>query len=274
MQKYKCIKEFYVPKYDENDCPTDEYLTIHKDSVYEYTDGYVGESDIRLYLEDGDDDGVGDTNVAGAGAATDDLKEMDSVKSQLPDGYNIIVEAGGAAAWDSTYSSVITAEKKNRFHLDRTSGWTADAEKGEGKFNKANMSDGNTFKDFLEWGLENYPAEKTGVIMWDHGGAMRGCCNDNSIGYKMDDELLNSEVYAACETAFDHKGVSGKLEFIGYDCCLMQVQDVAEFNSHHFNYQVGSEELENGGGWPYDQWLPTLFGGASTETVHRFLWWT
>ena len=56
MQKYKCIKEFYVPKYDENDCPTDEYLTVHKNSVYEYTDGYVGESDIHLYLEDGDDD--------------------------------------------------------------------------------------------------------------------------------------------------------------------------------------------------------------------------
>ena len=24
--------------------------------MYEYTDGYVGESDIRLYLENGDDD--------------------------------------------------------------------------------------------------------------------------------------------------------------------------------------------------------------------------
>lgn len=56
MEKYKCIKEFYVPKYDENDIPTDEYITIHKNSIYEHTDGYIGESDIRLYLEDGDDD--------------------------------------------------------------------------------------------------------------------------------------------------------------------------------------------------------------------------
>lgn len=55
MQKYKCIKEFYIPKYDENDSPTDEYVTIHKGSIYEYTEGYIGESDIRLYLEDGDD---------------------------------------------------------------------------------------------------------------------------------------------------------------------------------------------------------------------------
>ena len=56
MEKYRCIKEFNVSKYDEDDCPTDEYVTIHKGSIYEYTDGYVGESDIRMYLESGDDD--------------------------------------------------------------------------------------------------------------------------------------------------------------------------------------------------------------------------
>lgn len=56
MQKYKCIKEFELPIYDEDECPTDNYNTIHKGSVYEYTDGYVGESDIRMYLENGDDD--------------------------------------------------------------------------------------------------------------------------------------------------------------------------------------------------------------------------
>lgn len=53
-EKYKCIKEFYVPKYDENDIVTDEYITIHKGSIYEYTVVYIGESDIQLYLEDGD----------------------------------------------------------------------------------------------------------------------------------------------------------------------------------------------------------------------------
>ena len=56
MQKYKCIKEFCVPKYDEDGCPTDEYVTIRKGSIYEHTEGYIGESDMRLYLEDGCDD--------------------------------------------------------------------------------------------------------------------------------------------------------------------------------------------------------------------------
>jgi len=56
MQKYECIKEFELPMYDEDESPTDDYHTVHKGSIYEYTEGYIGESDIRMYLEDGDDD--------------------------------------------------------------------------------------------------------------------------------------------------------------------------------------------------------------------------
>ena len=56
MEKYRCIKDFSIPKYDENECPTEEYLTVRKGAVYEHTEGYVSQSDIRLYLEDGDDD--------------------------------------------------------------------------------------------------------------------------------------------------------------------------------------------------------------------------
>lgn len=56
MEKYKCIKEFYVPKYDEYDRPTDEYTKIHKGSIYEYIEGYISKLDIRLYLAKGDDD--------------------------------------------------------------------------------------------------------------------------------------------------------------------------------------------------------------------------
>ena len=56
MQKYECIKEFELPMYDENESPTDDYHTVHTGSIYEYEEGYEGESDIRLYLEYGDDD--------------------------------------------------------------------------------------------------------------------------------------------------------------------------------------------------------------------------
>ena len=218
-------------------------------------------------LEDGDTNGVGSYNVNDYGLATSDLEEIASTKASLPDDVNIVVEAGGAGKWKSTYSSVISADKKNRFHLDKSSGWTADAGKGEGKFTKTNMADGATFEDFLEWGLSEYPAEKTGLIVWNHGGAMGGCCNDNTPEVAMDDELLNSEAYSAFSEAFSNQGISGKLDWIGYDCCLMEVQDIAEKNSHFFSYQVASQELENGYGWDYDQWLPNLYNNATTPTI-------
>ncbi len=220
-------------------------------------------------LEDGDTNGTGaySANSEGAGLATSDLQEIASTKASLPDDVNIVVEAGGAGQWKSTYSSVISADKKNRFHLDKSAGWKADASKGEGKFTKANMADGATFEDFLEWGLYEYPAERTGLIVWNHGGAMMGCCNDNTPEVKMNDELLNSEASAAFSEAFANQGISGKLDWIGYDCCLMQVQDIAEKNSHFFSYQVASQELENGYGWDYDQWLSNLYNNATTPTI-------
>lgn len=55
MEKYKCIKEFELPVYDENENPTDDYHTVRKGSVYEYSSDYRGESDIRMYLEDVDE---------------------------------------------------------------------------------------------------------------------------------------------------------------------------------------------------------------------------
>lgn len=56
MEKYKCVKTFSLPKYDENDSPTEEYAEVQKGSVWEYSSGYIGESDIRMYSENGDDD--------------------------------------------------------------------------------------------------------------------------------------------------------------------------------------------------------------------------
>lgn len=54
--KYRCIKEFELPLYDEYENSTSDYRTVHLGSVYETQLDYRSESDIRLYLEDGDDD--------------------------------------------------------------------------------------------------------------------------------------------------------------------------------------------------------------------------
>ena len=126
------------------------------------------------------------------------------------------------------------------------------------------MGDPTTLESYIEWGVENYPAEKIGLIMWNHGGGMRGVCYDENYD---DDRLLNSEIQTALSGAFEHLNRTEKFEFIGYDACLMAVQDIAETNSHYFNYMIASEESESGSGWDYDQWVDNLYRGDTTEEV-------
>lgn len=56
MEKYKCIKAFELPKYDENNSPTDNYGKVEEGSVWEYAHDYVSEADARLYLVNGNSD--------------------------------------------------------------------------------------------------------------------------------------------------------------------------------------------------------------------------
>ncbi len=193
------------------------------------------------------------------GLATADIMEIVSVENQ-PDTVNIIIETGGASSWESNFG--VKSNKLGRWHVENNQ-LVEDAQ-----LDNANMGAVSTFQSFLEWGLTEYPAERTMVILWNHGGAMQGVCYDENYN---DNTLLNSEIQEALEGAFTSVGRSEKLECIGYDACLMDIQDIAETNSHYFNYMVASEESENGYGWDYDGgWLDMIYAdpsGVNTESV-------
>ena len=189
------------------------------------------------------------------GLATDDLKEILSVDGQ-PDDVNIIVETGGAKRWRSDLG--ISAKEIGRYHVEDKKLVKDD------QLLKANMGNKRTFQSFLEWGLTEYPAKKTGVILWNHGGALDGVCFDEIYA---NDSLTDNEVVSALEGAFETVGRTEKLDWIGYDACLMSVQDIAEMNSKYFKYMVASEEAEVGEGWAYQSWVDDLYEHKSTEEV-------
>lgn len=131
---------------------------------------------------------------------------------------------------------------------------------------RSNMGLESTFGSFLEWGLDFY-ADKTGIIFYDHGLAIGGVCKDNyGLLPNQSDCLLASETSRIYNTTLENRGID-KLEFVGYDACVMQLQDVAEFNSHYFNYMIASEEEEYLSGWSYDYWLPKLYNHEDTITI-------
>ena len=209
-----------------------------------------------------------------SGLATMDLDEILSVSGQ-PDEVNIVVETGGAKKWSK---SQIPNKKLARWEI-RNRQFIKKAESGQPSTSvfptSTNMGLTSTLQSFLEWGFENYQSDKYGLILWNHGGAMGGCCFDEN---NSDDSLSADEVYTAVKNARTNKGISDKLEWITYDACLMAVQDIAEYNSYNFNYMLSSQESEAGYGYDYDAWLPTLYnnpginGGDLLEVIgHTFM---
>ena len=188
--------------------------------------------------------------------ATGDIKEILAVSGQ-PDDVNIVIETGGAKSWASTYG--ISSTYLERWHVENKQLVK------DNQLSYASMGLTSTLQSFIEYGLNNYPAERTGLVFWNHGGGMRGVCYDEK---KNDDVLKNSEIKSAVSGALNNCGMSGqKLEWVGYDACLMAVQDIAETNSAYFNYMIASEESEAGYGWDYDTWVDDLYAKKTTNTI-------
>ncbi|MCQ2802686.1 MAG: clostripain-related cysteine peptidase [Bacilli bacterium] len=195
-----------------------------------------------------------------SGLASGDFEEILSVRNQ-PDDVNIVIQTGGAKSWDSSYGYGINASYNQRYHVENRQ-LVCDNSKVYNTYTSMGVS--TTLKDFITWGMQTYPAEKTGLVFWNHGGGMRGVCYDEK---KSDDSLKNSEIKSAVSGAMTTLNRTEKLEFIGFDACLMQVQDIAEFMSPYFNYMVGSEESEAGYGWDYDNWVDDLYAKKDTTVI-------
>ncbi len=192
------------------------------------------------------------------GMATADLTEM--VKSGIPKNgdVTVYVQTGGTSRWQTSGLSNRKAER-----------WTV-SQSGIKKLEtmgSVNMGDDASLQSFLEYGFENFPADRYGLIMWDHGsGATGGLCHDEITG----DSLYYPEIYGALEAAT--KGMRGKpFAFIGFDACLMGSYEMALHLVPFAEYMVASEELEPGTGWDYSGWLPALVAdpGISMEKLGK-----
>ena len=192
------------------------------------------------------------------GMATSDLTEM--VKSGVVKNgdVTIYIQTGGTSRWQT---SGIASRQAERWTLSKSG-----LKKLE-SLGSVNMGDDATLQDFLEYGFDNFPADRYGLIMWDHGsGATGGLCHDEITR----DCLYYPEIYGALEGAT--KGMRGTpFAFIGFDACLMGSYEMALHLVPFAEYMIASEELEPGTGWNYAGWLPSLVSnpGISIETLGK-----
>lgn len=186
------------------------------------------------------------------GAATDDLAEMMEVT--LPDHVKVIIQTGGASEWQN---NTMDASKIQRWLYDSEGMYLIDEQP------IANMGDPQTLTDFLAYATDNYPADRTAVILWDHGGgSVNGVCADELYEF---DALELPELYTAFRDVWQPDESDPALELIGFDACLMATVDVADTFREFAHYMVASEETEPGNGWLYSGWLSALAEDPSME---------
>ena len=181
------------------------------------------------------------------GFATSDLSELMEV--ELPENVTVVIETGGAAEW---WNETVDTSVLQRYVYNSDGLALVDEQPS------ASMGDSETLADFLRFAKENYPADKTAVVFWNHGGgSVSGASFDELYDY---DSLTLDEMYAAVTEVWEPSREAGQqpLERVGFDACLMATVDVASILSGFSRYMVASEETEPGNGWNYTGWLGAL----------------
>ena len=170
------------------------------------------------------------------GLGTADLQEM--VDATKTDRLKFIVQTGGTETWNN---DIVDSSSTERFVIENQQIDKVD------ELKEANMGSAETLADFLDWGVQTYPAEKMGLVFWNHGGgSITGVCFDEKNEY---DSLSLLEIENALTT--EYSKMTDSFEFIGFDACLMGTVETANVIAPHARYMYSSEELEPGYGWDY-----------------------
>lgn len=201
---------------------------------------------------------VGSDLESKGGAATADINEMLKVGST--ENLNIVITTGGAEkdGWKTVKRYLIPKGTKTITSINEL---TALADLGT-----KNMGDTATLRDFLDWGIKNYSADKYSLVFWDHGGGAVG--GNGTVG---NDETKGGDGLSLPEIKQAISNVTTlyktKFDFIGFDTCLMATVETANMLVPYADYMVASEELEPGTGWDYNAWLSTIKNNPAISTL-------
>lgn len=176
------------------------------------------------------------------GAASSDIEEAFAARGSGQ--VKVVYQTGGSYFW---YQNI--NENRVQRYLLEDGDLTLVDEKPE-----ANMGTASTLADFLSWGVSNYPSERMGLILWDHGsGSINGVCFDEQYDY---DSLTLGELDHALNQVYDQ--MTDRFEFIGFDACLMSTLETANVLTPYARYMYASQEMEPGSGWDYTSLLNNL----------------
>ena len=168
------------------------------------------------------------------GLAGQDIDEL--LGADIPENMNIVIQTGGAKNW---LSHDIANDKLQRYVIKDKKLTLVD------ELDNASMGSVETFTDFLNWSAKEYPAERSMLVMWDHGSSSADAvCYDENYS---NDALEYSELQSAFESAREGK----KYDFVLFDACYMGSIEIASLIKDYSHYMVASQKIIPGGGMDY-----------------------
>lgn len=202
-----------------------------------------------------------DNNLAEGDLDLEDFNEMEEVGSS--NDMRIIVQ------WDHSadYSSSVSWSGCRRYHVDKG---TTDSIESTLIENMGTVDSGSpdVLYQFVRWGLRTYPAQKTAVILWDHGSGwrrvdrknipMKSICVDEDSGTA----ISTSEMFDSFSDMKTFRNGT-KIDLMGMDACLMQMIEIAYGMRQYANVIVGSQASEPGYGWYYAGFLQEVANNTS-----------
>ena len=170
-------------------------------------------------------------------------------------------------------------QKTRRFRITQGGGFKKDCIE---TFSETNTGDPQVLYGFCQWAVDNYPADRYALILWNHGsgwwedakGRAAGpaskrphrplfrhafpqahrsiCYDDTSGGDALDNRELRVVLAGICAL------LGRKIDLLGMDACLMNMVEVAWQLRDSVSVIVGSEIEEPFDGWPYAEILTRL----------------
>ena len=197
------------------------------------------------------------------GAASGDILEM-AYSDFDNDQVNVLIFTGGSKRWaipgipvqersvwtvnpDSFYGSLPQLQPGQQFTTAQVLQSTREALQPALVSDISNMGEPQTLAEFLQFAHTYYPAGRYALVLWDHGGGPNmGVCVDRLFS---DDLISIDELTTSLQ---DSPFAQERLEWIGFDACLMGSAEVARQLSPYAHYMIASEETEPGSGWNYE----------------------
>ncbi len=131
-----------------------------------------------------------------------------------------------------------------------------------------NLDDPAVLTQFVTWAAQKYPADRYGLVLWNHGGQWEGGFGGDSQDGTLEEKgsLSTAQIRSAVSAAMQTIGIK-KMEFVAFDTCLMGGAEVlADFVPLTDTF-LACAELDYGDGWEYGAALGFLKANPTVAAI-------